>query len=1086
MTDHTPTPNSDNTSPRKRSKGLRITLISLGSLLAIVAIVLCVVCWLLFTPARLTAIVNKVSDKILTCQSNFEQVDLTLFKTFPNVGVEVQQAVLLNPMEGSSDTLARVNEIVVGLNLRKFLKEGDIEINRVVVDGVTAHLFVDSTGNNNFTIFATHDKEDEEDTNSSSIPSICLSKLSLQHIDAIYTDQQQGLSAQLHNMDVQAKGRWQESALNGTLCIDGDEVRATILDSLGGKALAAQLQQLSLSLNGDGSLNDLEGALECTLHKGTLEMAGTTYVNEVLQAQRDDLLRIAMPFHANLDSMHISLSDASIVLARFALSLSGDIALPQSDSLGHELRPLRVDTRLATNGYWPIQELLPLLPAPFTTWQESMTLNADIALEATVQGVVSDSSMPLIDAHIRLADGTFADTRLLPYPIQKIVGDVEAVVDLSTAAPQPSHATIHSLTAQAAHSRIALSGTLHNLLDDLLANVRLQGHVALPDIMPFMPDTLPLQARGRALLDLKAQSTLSQLSTLALDKMKVRGSIDLQELDVRFDSIAAISPALSIALTMDPAAQRRLPNQLLSATVTGGTLHATMQPGNIDATLQELSLEAALSNIADTTQPLAIDCRFRCNQLKGSLDSLIATVAQPDIAFAMQPADKSNKQVDYSVRYDSRAIHVKVDDSLALDLAGLTIDGTSHYNDNKPNLLAQWSPDLNIHARRTYVQHAALPYTLQMPNFRFNYRPEKCAIEQADIVFGNSDYYLQGEVFNLEKWLSHEALLTGDLQFVSNYTNVDDLMAALSGLGSDTDSLAAQREEDNVQREANPFIVPKDVDFTLHTRIKEAYAFGNDLQEVAGDVRIKDGVAVLDQVGFVCQAARMQLTAMYRTPRVNHLFLGMDFHLLDIGVSELIDMIPYVDTIVPMLSAFDGHANFHLAAETYLNAFYQPKMSTLRGAANINGDSLVVLDNETFRTISKYMLFSKKTKNVIDSLDVNLTVFRDEVELYPFILTMDKYKVCAAGRHNLDNNYDYHLEILKSPLPLRIGLDVHGVLPKLGFKLSKVRYAELYQPEKHNDLQRQTEALSAMIRKNLEGNVRESTRNYQGLTIESK
>lgn len=275
---------------------------------------------------------------------------------------------------------------------------------------------------------------------------------------------------------------------------------------------------------------------------------------------------------------------------------------------------------------------------------------------------------------------------------------------------------------------------------------------------------------------------------------------------------------------------------------------------------------------------------------------------------------------------------------------------------------------------------------------------------------------------------------------------------------------------------ANPFIVPKDVDFRLNTHIKHTSAFGNELSSVGGGVTIKDGVAVVDQMGFVCKAAKMQLTAIYKSPRPNNLFLGLDFHLIDIQIAELIDMIPYVDTIVPMLASFNGNADFHLAAETYLNAYYKPKLSTLLGAAAITGKDLVVLDNDTFDQIAKLLMFKKSTVNKIDSLDVEVTVFDREAEVYPFVVSMDKYQVCASGRHTLDNAYNYHLEILKSPLPTRIGVDVSGVLPKLNFKLGKVKYAELYNPEKQNAVQHRTMALKNLIRQSLEGNVREETK----------
>ena len=383
--------------------------------------------------------------------------------------------------------------------------------------------------------------------------------------------------------------------------------------------------------------------------------------------------------------------------------------------------------------------------------------------------------------------------------------------------------------------------------------------------------------------------------------------------------------------------------------------------------------------------------------------------------------------------------------------------------------------DFDVAIMRGVVEMDELPYMLQMPDFKFNYQPEVCEISNANIVFGNSDYFLTGKVNGLEDWISHEGMLTGDLYFTSNYTNVDDLMDVLSGLGSDKDTLEAQREEAKVPKEANPFIVPKDVDFTLHTNIREVYAFDNELQSLAGDVRICDGVAVLDQVGFVCKAAKMQLTTLYKSPRPNHLFLGMDFHLLDIEIDELVDMIPYVDTLMPMLTSFSGDANFHLAAETYLNAYYQPKISTMRGAAAITAKDLVVLDNETFDKIAKLMLFKKKTENKFDSLDVEMTLFKNEIEMYPSMLSMDKYQVCVSGFQSLADACNYHLEILKCPLPFRLAVDVKGIKP-FKIKLGKVNYAKMYVPEKRNAVQAQTLELKQLIRQSLERNVKESTK----------
>ena len=68
---------------------------------------------------------------------------------------------------------------------------------------------------------------------------------------------------------------------------------------------------------------------------------------------------------------------------------------------------------------------------------------------------------------------------------------------------------------------------------------------------------------------------------------------------------------------------------------------------------------------------------------------------------------------------------------------------------------------------------------------------------------------------------------------------------------------------------------------------------------------VKDGTLILREIGFTNKAAEMQLTALYQSPRKNNLFLAMDFHLLRVQINDLLTMIPYIDTLVPMLKTFD-------------------------------------------------------------------------------------------------------------------------------------------------------------------------------------
>ena len=134
--------------------------------------------------------------------------------------------------------------------------------------------------------------------------------------------------------------------------------------------------------------------------------------------------------------------------------------------------------------------------------------------------------------------------------------------------------------------------------------------------------------------------------------------------------------------------------------------------------------------------------------------------------------------------------------------------------------------------------------------------------------------------------------------------------------------------------------------------------------------------------------------------------------------------------------------------------------------------SLSLKENEAFNKIAKKLLYGKKDKIVIDSLSVEATVFRDEVDLYPFLIAFNNYKAVIGGRHYLDQTYDYHISLTDSPLPIRLGLDVKGTPADMKYKLASCKYAKLYRPRKQGAAEKQTLELKNLISESLKANVK--------------
>ena len=1054
-------------------KGWKITWIALGSLLGLVVVTVVVALWLVFTPSKLTKIVNGLVGNFITCDAKFGNVDLTLLSTFPDAGLKIEDVVIVNPGKGpivdykQNDTVARIGSLTVGIDVKAFLKENKVIVHQVVLEDATANLFIDSLGTANFDIFP---KSDDTTSSETTLPEVIdLKKIKIDNLNATFLNCKDGMmSAEVAGMDMNLKGSMEQEDIvadlklginqlffvqgevqpmltahvkglemkadgkkegehiDADIRIDGKNVDLDQVDSLGNHTLKAALDGLLLKAKGNGDMDSMRCKLDLGVEKGTLNAAGTEMVNETLRESKKDLLGVKMPdVVVKLNKKEIWLSDSKIKLDDYALMLNGQCYLAT------EKHPMTMDMAVETDGSWRVKPLLDIVPERFVGFRKGMEqLDGDVAFVLNANGTLTDSTMPNIVGNIRLADGRFYAPKMLPYKINKVKGELG--VDLNLDKRKESHVTIKNLKAHTQGTDVTLNGRVDDLLGDMRVDAKVKGTLPLEDVKPMLPKTMKIELEGDADVDVSAKFAMSQLKKQAFDKMKASGTVKFKGLQVDLDTIHATAPDLAIALQL-PATEHK--GRMADVKLKGSALKAKMGKG------------------------------------------ISADVKNPDISVGVNNMMKEQLAASFKLGMGETEAIV---DSMIFSLVELKLDGSMRMDSLQKDVLKKFNPRLNAETRSALVFMPQLPEAVRLRDFDMSYTPELIDIREAKVTLGHSDFELYGTVDNFEEWLDNKAMLKGDLNFTSDYADVDQIMNMFSGMGSDPDTLEALRKEDAVPAEANPFIVPKNVNVTLHTHIKRSIAFGNDLHDVAGALTVKDGRVVLDQMGFVCKAATMQLTALYKSDRPGHLFTALDFHLLDIQIDELLDMIPAVDTLVPMLSAFNGNANFHLAAETYLDARYQPKLPTLKGAAAITGENLVVMDNKDIATIAKLMRFKswkdKDNKIKVDSLSVEMVAMDDghgcEVEIFPFLLNVGSYQVCISGLQGVDKSCNYHLELLKNPLLAKVGVDVKGSILSPKISLGKVLYADLFRPKKQGVAEKRALEVKRKVREALEANVR--------------
>ena len=998
---------------------LIITGWSLLGLFGAIIIALSIACYLIFTPARLTAIAHQVADQYVTCEYELDEVELTYFSTFPYFGVSVKDACLINPMEGAqSDTLVVVPELLVSLKLIDAI-HGNICIKRFHLRDATANIYIAADGTTNFDVFKSEDddEEEEEDEGGWQLKSVRWEedlKVSARHLS--FVDEKDTIAASLDEASI----------------VLASQKR----DDLDGARLDLSAQHVCATLKGEEYAQDLE-------------------------------LRLHLPvYYKNLE--HVYIDKAKLQVNDFGLLLDGEAGTPDLSSGVYTC-----DATVSTDGAWQIQEILALVPERFKASLKDIKVDGLMALEANVKGTYADSIMPVLTAHLDIKEGKGA-YKPLPYTVRDLQLDADARLDLNK--QQPSTVTINKLSAKTKESRIAAKGKVEDLLEDMLLDLHLDIDANLPDFAYFMPKEMDLkgQTKGKA----NAKIRLSDLSEMRLEKGTIDADLTLTDIAYTMDSMEATLPYTKAKVFIPNKNPSRKSVNWACVDLDTKQVDFSMDT-TINAALGASLIRIEAANVLNNEQDYFAS--IHTASLDGRFEDIHADLTNAELEAYLAGGKKM------SAKIQTDALQAEMGEELMAKTEALRIEAAARYKAGEENILLQWNPRLTIHLKNGEVRMPErLPEPIYIPSIEFAYSNKAMNIANSRIELGNSDLNIKGNVRHIGGWFRHKKILEGELDIVSDHCDANQLMAWFSADEETSQESEAESQESKAEsqeeltstpeqntpdstKEMEPFMVPLDVDLALNTNLKEVEIFNQVAKDLKGGIFMQEGNLILDEVGFVCRAAKLQLTAMYRSPRRNHLYLGMDYHMVDVDIDELLTMIPNLEEMVPMLSSFKGAAEFHLAAETYLNSQYQPKMSTLRGAASLTGKDLVVLDGETFDKISKLLLFSKKTENKIDSINAELTIYKNQIDVYPLCVQMDNYMVALGGRHNTNMTFDYDINVLS---PIYLGVKVSGSMDDLQIKLAKCKFAQDFKPHWYQKVDNQSRELRERIKQSMEKNVR--------------
>lgn len=669
-----------------------------------------------------------------------------------------------------------------------------------------------------------------------------------------------------------------------------------------------------------------------------------------------------------------------------------------------------------------METVLRMIPKAYVK-DSKVSAKGEVTVSGRVRGVYGDKKLPAVSLKIGIKEAS-AQYKGLPYGIDEVTADFDAYVDLMR--HQPSYLNLKIFHFKGAHTEVLADAKVDDLLNDPLITFHTKSTVDLDALAKTFPLQESVTIRGKLDADMGMKCRLSTLKKQDIGRMKLGGKLELNDFELK-DTAKDFN-------FLGNATFRFRDNETLQAQVDIRKL--VLRSRLLSSDIERLVANVTSTNPQDTTRIVSLQCDMEVSKLHalmGDSIKLYSARAKAQAALEPQEADATKPAVDFSLRADSLFFSA-AETRMAMNVAGIKMKAEK-LNDSL------WVPKGIVGFDRLRFRTPEFGLPIRMAKTAVTVDGPKIRLKNASVRIGRSDMTATGDMEGVYRAMTKGEKLTARLSLTSNLIDCNQLINSLSFPQDTTEVLT-----DSVPSEMKLFVIPRNIDFELQTDLKKVVFEKMLFENVHGAVDIKNQAIHLEDLSMRALDADMKAVMVYKASSPRGGYAGFDFKIRNINIAKLVDFVPSLDTIVPMLRSFKGRVMFDVAADARLDSAMNIRIPTLRSAIHIKGDSLVLMDGETFAEISKMLMFKNKKENVFDSISVNVTVHDGNVTVYPFLVEIDRYKAAIGGEQGLDMNFNYHISILKSPLPFKAGVNITGNLDKMKFRIGKAKYKDAVTP----------------------------------------
>ncbi|AFL80329.1 uncharacterized protein involved in outer membrane biogenesis [Aequorivita sublithincola DSM 14238] len=414
----------------------------------------------------LEKMLNRTINENLNATVAWEDLDLSLFSSFPDASLQLKNFSVINKAPFEGDTLASGKTLSLDMGIMQLFKKSDeaIKVDAVKLDEAFLNIKIDSLGNANYDIAI---KDDAPEANNGE-------------------ETNGGFTFDLKKYEIK------NSRINYS-----DEASKTYL-------MLTDVQH-----KGSGDLSQEVGNLDTKTEAfATFKMDDTEYLSK-------NRISLDAVFKLDLKNQKYTFLQNEAKINELPLTFDGYVQMNETNN--------EVDLTFKTPSS-DFKNFLAVIPGTYIKQISDVKTTGDFTVNGMLKGIIDSTHIPMMDIKVASNNASFKYPDL-PKTVDNIT--IDAQLKNETGLLNDTYLNIPKLTFRIDGEPFRMNGSIKNMTENPLVNLEMQGTLNLANIEKVLPLEMEQKLSGIFKADVVANFDMDSVEKELYDKIDARGTASL-------------------------------------------------------------------------------------------------------------------------------------------------------------------------------------------------------------------------------------------------------------------------------------------------------------------------------------------------------------------------------------------------------------------------------------------------------------------------------------------------------------------------------------------------------------------------------